>query len=233
MPVRAVTFDAGDTLLHWGALRPQRFGYLCRLVGVDLSEPAALAAARAGERFTRQCAAAGEPVTADWYLRHNRLCLEAAAVPGDRDALSRRISEVAAAHPRDPGLWRVDPDVPSVLEHLRSAGLRLGIISNWDGTLEDVLRALHLHDRFDFVADSSVVGSSKPDQEIFRVTCAALGVAPGDCLHVGDRPEADAAGAQRAGLRWVVYDPLDCMADLVNGPRVRRLMEVSALIRGA
>ncbi|MFM8359575.1 MAG: HAD family hydrolase, partial [Verrucomicrobiota bacterium] len=34
-----------------------------------------------------------------------------------------------------PGAWRIFPDVPPALAGLRAAGVRLGIISNWDHRL--------------------------------------------------------------------------------------------------
>src|SRR5690606_20593838 len=48
-------------------------------------------------------------------------------------------------------------------------------------------------------------GSAKPDPAIFLAACELLAVPPAEVLHVGDHPEADVAGAARAGLRscWI------------------------------
>src|SRR5690606_28805556 len=48
-------------------------------------------------------------------------------------------------------------------------------------------------------------GSAKPDPAIFLAACEGLGLPPVEVLHVGDHPEADVAGAARAGLRtcWI------------------------------
>jgi putative hydrolase of the HAD superfamily len=49
------------------------------------------------------------------------------------------------------------------------------------------------------------VGVSKPDPRIFLIAAHRLDVAADELLHVGDDPELDVLGAQRAGLRtaWV------------------------------
>ena len=41
----------------------------------------------------------------------------------------------------------------------------------------------------------------KPEPALFRMALARLGVEPGDCVMVGDRPDTDILGAQRLGMR--------------------------------
>jgi putative hydrolase of the HAD superfamily len=50
-----------------------------------------------------------------------------------------------------------------------------------------------------------VAGHAKPDAPFFHATCARLGVAPPDVLHIGDDPLLDVAGAARVGMRtcWI------------------------------
>jgi putative hydrolase of the HAD superfamily len=57
------------------------------------------------------------------------------------------------------------------------------------------------------VVDSDVVGVEKPDPAIFRIALDALGLAPDDCLYVGDTVHFDVNGARAAGLRPVHLDP--------------------------
>ena len=82
-------------------------------------------------------------------------------------------------------------------------------MSNWDAELEGLLRELRLLPYFDVVVSSAAVGHRKPDPVVFDLACEAVGVAPGDAVHVGDRPDADGEGAQRAGLRPVIVDRRD------------------------
>ena len=104
------------------------------------------------------------------------------------------------------GAWLAYPEVPEVLEQLKSDGYRLGVISNFDSRLENILRALEIDHYFDVVVYSSVAGAAKPDPAIFATALHALSVAPHDTVHVGDRPGTDLQGAHAAGLHALLVD---------------------------
>jgi putative hydrolase of the HAD superfamily len=98
------------------------------------------------------------------------------------------------------------PDAVPALDALAAAGVALGVVSNWDHALPEVLEGLGVADRFGVVATSAGVGAAKPDPAIFRHALEALGVPPGRALHCGDLPHADCAGAAAAGVRAVLVD---------------------------
>lgn len=100
------------------------------------------------------------------------------------------------------------------LPALAATGVRLGIVSNADGTVEALLRDLAICQvgpgpgvSVGVVVDSEVVGYEKPDPRIFGIALAALGVPPERAIHVGDSGRADVAGAQAAGVTPVHLDP--------------------------
>jgi REG-2-like HAD superfamily hydrolase len=97
--------------------------------------------------------------------------------------------------------WEVYPEVPGVLAALRERGLRLGVISNWDTRLPELLRQLDLACHFDAIVYSSAVGVEKPDARIFRCALRELGVEARGGLHVGDSRLEDVEGAIGAGMR--------------------------------
>jgi putative hydrolase of the HAD superfamily len=99
----------------------------------------------------------------------------------------------------DPALWRVYPDVIEPLRRWHRAGLRLAVVSNFDGRLDGLLRGLGLAELFELVLVSSRVGAAKPSPLPFQQALARLGLAPSEVWHVGDSPE-DGAGARAAGL---------------------------------
>jgi HAD superfamily hydrolase (TIGR01509 family) len=90
------------------------------------------------------------------------------------------------------------------LGRLRAAGLRLGIVSNSDGRVEEALAASGMRDLFDVVIDSGLVGVEKPDPAIFRAALDALGIGPEEALYVGDMYEVDVVGARAAGIEAVL-----------------------------
>ncbi len=84
---------------------------------------------------------------------------------------------------------------------------RLGIVSNFYGNLESVLKSEGLRDLFETVVDSGVVGQSKPDAGIFWHALKALGASPADCLMVGDSTARDMRGAENMGMAHAKLGP--------------------------
>lgn len=99
-----------------------------------------------------------------------------------------------------------DPLVVAAVERLRARGLRLAVVTNGaSGNQRQKLARSGVEHLLDAVIVSGEVGRSKPDPEIFARALAALGVAAGDALFVGDDPRRDIVGAGDVGLRtcWV------------------------------
>ncbi len=104
--------------------------------------------------------------------------------------------------------------MPGALAALRRAGLQLGVISNWDPRLPDLLEDLGLAGYFDVVVYSSAAGVEKPDRRIFLQALTRLRVSPGAALHVGDSRLEDAEGAMAAGLGALWLDRRKGTGDL-------------------
>jgi putative hydrolase of the HAD superfamily len=105
-----------------------------------------------------------------------------------------------------PDAWVVFPDAVPALETLRSLGLRLAVISNFDERLPSLLSGLGLAHRVDLVAPSSSLGLAKPNPRLFRHVLERLEVEPGAALHIGDHRLEDVEGAQAAGMEAVLLD---------------------------
>ena len=95
--------------------------------------------------------------------------------------------------------WRVAADARACLELLRTRGVRLALISNWDDRLRGTLEELDLVSAFDALLISGEEGVEKPDSEIFLRAAHRLGIDAERSLMVGDDPEFDAAGARSVG----------------------------------
>jgi putative hydrolase of the HAD superfamily len=96
------------------------------------------------------------------------------------------------------------PDAAETLSALRSAGLKLGLITNGSVRMQSAkLKCLAITPAFDTILISSLEGVSKPDPEIFRRALERLGASAERAVFVGDHPEVDVAGARRAGLKAV------------------------------
>ncbi|MGE5675918.1 MAG: HAD family hydrolase [Mycobacterium leprae] len=237
MTIRALFFDAGDTILHkWATSKRDRWAWLCRQAGISLpTDPEqVLAGARANERFFQDRLQHEDRFQPAWYIRMNRAGLAAMGLPGDLDEMAAGVHAVATQH-ADLDEWGlVDPEAEPLLAELRSRGYRLAVVSNWDGRLVDRMRPTGLSGYFDAMLDSAVVRSIKPDPRIFQIACAATGVLPEEALHVGDSPGADVAGALAAGVHPVLLDSLDLFSqgfrDLPPFPTIQRLSQLLDLL---
>ena len=70
------------------------------------------------------------------------------------------------------------PDAVPALEGLRSRGLKLVCVSNWDCSLGAVLERCGLAEHLDGAVSSAEAGARKPDPAIFEPALALAGCAP-------------------------------------------------------
>jgi len=97
-------------------------------------------------------------------------------------------------------------DVVPCLDQLKTMGVRVAVVSNWDYSLHRVLGMFGLHERFELVLASLEEGVEKPDPRLFEICLDRLGVSPDRALHVGDDPIDDLGGATAAGMRALLID---------------------------
>jgi putative hydrolase of the HAD superfamily len=100
-----------------------------------------------------------------------------------------------------------DPDARPLLEALRSAGIRVGILSNtlwprWHH--EAVFSRDGLLPFIDGAVYSSEIPAAKPHADAFATAIAAVSATPARSVFVGDRPWDDIHGAQAAGMRAIL-----------------------------
>lgn len=101
------------------------------------------------------------------------------------------------------------PKMEETLAWLRDRGMKLGIVTNGSRLLQLAkLQNLGISHYFEAVVISEVEGLSKPDRRIFDLALDRLGVAPAEAVFVGDHPEVDIRGAQRACMR-AIWKPND------------------------
>lgn len=99
----------------------------------------------------------------------------------------------------------------SVMMALRTAGLRMALVSNFYGNIRTVLREMGLDDLFEHVIESAEVGIRKPDPRIFALAADRLAVPNADRSRVavvGDSLEKDIVPAGSLGFRTVWISPV-------------------------
>jgi putative hydrolase of the HAD superfamily len=138
----------------------------------------------------------------EWW---REVASRALAPYGDFDRFDEFFDEVYELF-RRPEAWELLPHARLALDALHTQGRRLGIVSDMDSRLFDVLRALELDDRFDVVSLSFRVGFQKPDPRLFADALERAGAAAAQSAHVGDSLTSDVLGALDAGLAAIHLD---------------------------
>jgi putative hydrolase of the HAD superfamily len=221
-----VFFDVDDTLIEWKTEWADAFVQVTREAGVNASVKRArqvLSGAFNGfyEECIRKHAGAGD--VHEFWMDYDGQLLAALGVTKDLQRHTARVIELLSR----PEAMRLYPEVPEVLNELRAAGARLGIVTGRPVAGPDLER-LGIHDYFDLVVDAFAAGGSKSAGHMFFTAAEAAAAAGRTAWHVGDSYADDVQGAQAAGIRPILVDrraahaEVDCLriADLRPLPEV-------------
>jgi putative hydrolase of the HAD superfamily len=204
LSVELVLFDVGSTLVdpHPSArdliLRVlQARGLTLEAEELARAEPLAFRAVSSLMPFQRY---GQDESRAYWQAFYGALMREL-GLPDDpvaRDELYRTFQQLEN--------WRLYDDALPVLETLRGRGYRLGVVSNWEEWLEDLLLSLEVHHFFELILASGPFGRAKPHPSIFERALALAGVPPQAAVHIGDRPLEDVDAPLSIGIRPILLD---------------------------
>lgn len=127
--------------------------------------------------------------------------------------------------------YRLFDDAVPTLEGIRSRGVTVGLISNFEGWLEGMLIEMEVSHLFDVMIISGKEGIEKPDPRIFEMALERTGHLASESMYVGDHPKIDVEGAEAVGMRGVLVDRRGRYSDH-QGPKVSSLMELLPMIFG-
>ena len=209
--IRAVFFDAGETLVYPHPSFAELFAEVLREEGhqIDPADVNEVVHASSDE-FTKlmlsevatNWSTSAERSRALWDVVYRMFLAETDIPETDHDQL------VLALYDRFRSLasYRLHPDAFPALERLEKLGLKLGLISNFEDWLEQLLETLEIGRFFEVTVISGIEGVEKPDTRIFEIALERARVDPAHSVYVGDNPIFDAEPAQRAGMIPVVID---------------------------
>jgi len=126
--------------------------------------------------------------------------------------------------------WTLFPETVDVLSNLKESGYRLGIISNFDSRVYDVMRQLGIYDFFDVLVISSEAGHAKPSHGIFSLALERAGSDPREVIHVGDDLCNDFHGARALGIRALLLDREGEYAGATFMDRIEDLTAIESLL---
>jgi HAD superfamily hydrolase (TIGR01549 family) len=198
MKAIAVTFDFGQTLADLDTAmlsrRAAERGVTVDANAIAASVPIAWAEYDAAIRK----GFGGHP----WKFLMRTLLAESQVAPADAASLTDWLWD---EQPKQ-NLWRLPiPGMFELARELHRKHVTIGVISNSEGKLAELVRELGLDDALTMIVDSGVFGVTKPDPRIFLFATDQLGVEPADVIHIGDSYEADVKGALNVGMRAIWF----------------------------
>jgi putative hydrolase of the HAD superfamily len=204
---RAVFFDAGETLVHPSPSFPELFAQVVTREGHDVRPDDVQMASNAVSDGFSQAARANRLWTTTsagsrtFWLSVYDLMLGPLGLPTD-DGLGETLYDAFT----DRSNYVLFDDVRSTLDELTSEGYALGLISNFEAWLDDLLLDLGVREAFAVRVISGVEGVEKPDPRIYRLALERADVDARDSAYVGDSPEFDVDPPAALGMFPILID---------------------------
>lgn len=121
--------------------------------------------------------------------------------------------------------WVPFPESKQVINIAVKAGWNVGIISNWDEHLENLLAAIFGTPFFRIVS-SYRAGIAKPDERLFRQALEGIDLTTDRVIHVGDSIRNDMVPAETLGLEHYLIDRYS-LFPWYRGERMGNLKEIA------
>jgi putative hydrolase of the HAD superfamily len=200
--LRAVLFDVDFTLVRPGPeLGPEGYVRVGERHGLQL-ELARYEPARAAALVHLQRHPELDHDEEIWIRFTERIIR---GMGGDVDEAYACAVEITDGWTRHENFELYEDTIP-VLDELRRAGLKIGLVSNSARDVQEFARH-HALD-VDVGISSFHHGKTKPHASIFRAALELLEVAPDEAAMVGDTVEDDVEGARAVGIRAILIDRL-------------------------
>lgn len=202
-----VSFDACDTLIFSRPGMDETLNEACRALGIpmDIERARSFVGAVVGaytdfmiEAIRRGEGLSGEEKRTAW----KKAFLENEGAPVNDEEEFRKLEKELAKFQYQ---WTAAPDAPDTLRLIRSSGRKIIVTSNFDNTLEDVLRSVGLAELMDAILPSAEAGVEKPDPRIFDYSLKKVDSRPETTIHIGDSA-FDVISAREAGATGALLE---------------------------
>jgi putative hydrolase of the HAD superfamily len=229
MRFEAVFFDAGETLVHPQPTFPDLFAQILTREGYDVDAQTVRDRMHVVFDRFKQAADTNELWTTSRessrkFWRDVYEIFFADLGIADPDLIDTVYREFT-----NPANYTMFDDVLPVLETLAGAGLKLGVVSNFEVWLGRLMDDLGLTPFFAVRVISAVEGLEKPDPRIFRLAMDRAGVAPEVSVYVGDDPVFDIEPAEALGMFPVLIDRRERFPS-ADGARIVSMKELPNLL---
>lgn len=210
---KAVFFDVANTLLHKPSLYPSIHQVLMRH-----EIPVTVENILASHQFLSEVVVFPDKTSKEFYRQFNsHLVRSFGSVPTNEllDALFSACTYLP---------WEPFLDT----HHLSSLGLPIGIISNWDRSLQQKLKCIR-NVQFDWILGSAEQTLRKPEPDFFRKIFQITGLDSSEIIYVGDSMRLDIEPAQQLGINAILLDR-DHRYPNATVPRIKDLGEIKKIL---
>ncbi|MCL1891266.1 MAG: HAD-IA family hydrolase [Coriobacteriia bacterium] len=206
-PITTVFFDVGQTLLTTAVAEGEVFSEEARRHGVELDPAVVQSNIPKMYEYYEHLYDQDDSFWSDderainiWLAMYEYLCELTKVDKSKRPAIARSV------HKRyfTAQSWKPFDDVVPTLKKLKERNIRMGLISNWDSSLEGIIDGLGLAPYFDVIISSAAVQLHKPMPEIFTLALERMGTTAAEAMHIGDHLTADVEGALAVGITPVL-----------------------------
>lgn len=124
--------------------------------------------------------------------------------------------------------WVLNEGCEEILSFLKSTGITVGVISNFDPRLEGVLKDKKIDKYFDFILTSYAANCMKPDSKIFDQALIASkvnNISKQEAVHIGDDIENDYIGPRLSGWQSLLISDKEIDSDKVVKNHIFRTLK--------
>jgi len=233
MKVKAVFFDAGETLIHRNpSLATITHRYLLK-AGKKVNRAELNSVLSQSARDMKEIVQKAElNDTEKWHVYMDSVLKKL----GIKDNTLK--NDVISRLKRGTS-FRVYDEVWGVIKGLKKAGIKTGIISNAPRDLKKVFDRLGLTKQFNWIVVSEDAGVEKPNIKIYELALKKCGFDRKNVIYIGDNYLADIMGSIAAGIKpvWLLRETKDAQFTFKTGKApdgvavIKSLREIPGVIR--
>lgn len=203
--ITTVLFDIGGTLLHSRSKPYEQIATIAKKYGYEF-DPLQIRIHMNVFQEAREQANKEYPDNYNMMLllSYSALCRKIGINEKHIRGIVRNIQKQSSI----PQSWIAYSETHEILQSLLASGFELGVVSNWDANLPEVLKALELDEYFSSVVASQAVGIAKPEIEIFEIALEAMDKSAQECVYVGNDIAMDTS-CVLLGMESIIIDRHD------------------------
>lgn len=126
--------------------------------------------------------------------------------------------------------WTLKKEALELLVYLQESGVKIGLISNFDIVLHDILKTrLCIKDFFSYIHISQEVGYEKPDIKFYENFIDKYAVDPKTTIYIGDNYELDFLPSHYLGFNSILLDENQNYTGIPSLKKINSLLEVKTI----